>query len=396
MAGKDAFDTNLKAVLDSFEGLEFTDEERSALLKQFTEKCKVDEVLVEQVVEVLPGLEGEEVDTKPSVAALRFAQHSKPGKYKAGENFSRFCDRFLVYVKMSEVVNRNLYLLLLQNLDDETFAMLQNVQLSDEEKRDAQLFCNVYKKAMYGEEEQSLKSDLFDYTQSPNDSITEFAFKLKEKGELAFSDKEQRSDACLTAFLRGINDSHIKRKLNETRVENFEDAIKTAKRLERVDRMMNPNPTSRNPIKAILKESSRVDFESGSQEPERQSRPRARSNSWSRRSDDRDNSQGRYTPARHREYSPSSSPRYASFNGERQQGGYRRDQRSATSRSRREPPTCWTCNRTGHVQRNCWSRRDSFGNGNGNGRRTSSNNQGSRDSYRPFNSSSSNMSSPLN
>lgn len=396
MAGKDLFHTNLKTVLDSIEGLEFTDNERSALVKEFTEKCNVGEVSVEQVVEHLPALEGEEVDSKPSVAALRFAQHTKPGKYKAGENFSRFCDRFLVYVKMSEVANDNLNLLLLQSLDDETFATLQNVKLGDEEKRDAQLFCNVYKKAMYGEEEQSLKSDLFDYIQSPNDSIPEFAFKLKEKGELAFSDKEQRSDACLTAFLRGIYDPHIKRKLNETRVENLEDAIKTAKRLERVDRMMNTNPTSRNSVKTILKESSRVDFEAGSQDPERQSRPRTRSNSWSRSSYERDNSQGRYTPARHREYSRSPSPRYASFNGERQHDGYRRDRRSVVPRSRREPPTCWTCNRIGHVQRNCWSRRDYYGNGNTNRRTTGASNQGGRDSYRPFNASSSNMSSPLN
>ena len=139
----------------------------------------------------------------------------------------------------------------LQTVDDETYAVLKSVHLKDQnEKSNAALFCGIYKEAIYGDESIALKSEVLDCKQKDCEDIAEFSYRLTEKANIAYDDPDVKDENCLLAFVRGVKSAYIRRKLNESTLTEFNQAVKLAKRLEKIEKMDDDKPE----INSILKE----------------------------------------------------------------------------------------------------------------------------------------------
>ena len=196
--------------------------------------------------------DGTFLEMSESVANMKISRFSKLRKFSKGENFSRFCERFDEYVRITKIRDRDLYMLFLQNVDDETYTTLKSVKLSRKERSRASEFCKKYKTAIYGDEKLSLRHDVMDCKQKSEETISDYAYRLREKASIAYSDPENQEDNCLLAFLRGVKNLSMKIKLNEASLDNFNDAVKLAKKIERVEKVINAEPE----LNPILKEYS--------------------------------------------------------------------------------------------------------------------------------------------
>ena len=233
-----------------------------------------------------------------AISSVKLSQVSKLSKFSKGENFSRYCDRFLEYIKISQVRDRNLYLYFLQNMDDETYTILKTAKLTPEEKANGMLFVEIYKRIIYGSEKISLRNEVIDCKQNFDEGVRDYAFRILEKADIAFDDPNTRDENCLMAFLRGVRDTHIKRRKVNSRSRS-QDRSHARGRSESAD-------------------SWRSNSSQGSEE---HSVSRGRTRNRSRK--------GR-------------SPR--SYNSRE------------PSRPRWNNKTCWNCNKRGHLQRQCWYR----------------------------------------
>ena len=197
----------------------------------------------EEAEETNEGAETAEVaEVTKALTKMKLSQVTKLRKYNKGENFSRFCERFKEYIYITKIKDQKLYLFLLQNVDDETYSTLKSVHLEEVEMRDEEKFCEAYKKVIYGDEGIHLKSEVMDCKQQSDEDVSDFAYRLKEKASIAFDDQNLTDEACLLSFVRGVKDTYIRRKLNEGDITDFNDALKLAKKLEKVDKMLNDRP----------------------------------------------------------------------------------------------------------------------------------------------------------
>ena len=341
---------------------------------------------------------------------------SKLSKFQKGNNFARFCERFQEYSYLTKMQDDNLHLFFLQHVDDATYSTLKPIKLTDSEKRDPERFCNVYKDVIYGDQNMAMKNEFFNCKQKLDEDISDFVCRLRDKASIAFEDEKIADDNCLQALCRGVKNKYIKRKLNESNLENVNDAIKLAKRLEKVETMLSDESSS---VASILKSTQLVNFEEKAKDdtetktfpgisgesrkdqlPDRcakydysnkhSSSPLHHENSISRspspyrsrqRYDNGDSSQ-KYDRNRSRNRFRSSSPRFQVSNTERSRFQTRNPSESwqenenhhrtsihgrdnpkmgdnqynnnFRSLNRRTTKVCYFCHTPGHVMRSCW------------------------------------------
>ena len=328
---------------------------------------KTSDELLEGIQNCIP-IKQEQVDSNPNAtefssafSKLKLGQMTKLRKYERGENFSRFCERFAEFVQITKIADENLHLFFLQNVDDETYATLKSVNLKESEQRDCTLFCEIYKTAIYGAESIPLKNEVQECKQLIGESMTTFSHRLKEKAEIAFSSQQSKDENCLLALLRGVRDKEIRRKLNESSVTTFSEALKLALKLEKINSMFEVeyNPTS-------ILQGSRVSFSERNHENRE---PRVDTDNFKTASNSRSR-QGSYdsrntavtsSPARYRNYNRVGNSRDRSLSGGRNRSQVRPASRNPSSvpifrgQSSREM-RCWNCNRAGHFKRNCYAR----------------------------------------
>ncbi len=302
------------------------------------------------------------------LSTIKLSHVTKLRKYTKGENFARFCNRFLEYIQITRMRDSNLYMFFLQNVCDETYTILHSAVLSDREKKDAKLFCKIFKDIIYGEEKVSLQNEFIDCKQNVGETVMDYAYRLQEKADIAFVDPQTSKDSCFLAFLRGVRNPHIKRKLNEAQLDNFKDAIKMATKLERIEKMLNPQTD----IASILKETSTVSFRPSRSEFPDQERSKNRSgsgHSWRSNSTDRSRSQSRsrsrdrsrngdrlyFERSRSVRSYPNNGNNRRSYSNDRHRG--RSDRRDSRSYNRNANKICYNCQKRGHLKFQCWSRR---------------------------------------
>jgi hypothetical protein len=356
----------------------------------------------------------QQLELTEAISKLKMSHVTKMPKYSKGDNFSRYCERFQEYVQIARINDPALYMYFLNNLDDETYSTLRSITFDPDNatanaiKADAKQFCPIYIRAIYGEESLSLKNELMDSKQSPDQTISDYVYKLREKGSIAYTDVTIAEENCLIAFLRGVRDTQIKRKLNEASIITFKDAISLAKRLERIDNMLNdetevvsilksnPNSVSFNPTGAT-NINTRTTYEQTDGHHSRRS-PNYSRRSYNHRSPGRDHSTSphyssrnssydsqrrdrssssnrpyndRYNNSRDRSSSgnrayndrynnsqdgSSSANRYNNRYNSRNSSGYDNRRNNYRGNNSRSNITCWNCNKIGHVSRNCWSK----------------------------------------
>lgn len=321
---------------------EFLDKYRDALEDANKIKTELGEEVTPTQIEEMPPLEEKVMGLTSAMSSLRVTNLAKLRRFSKGDNFSTFCDRFMEYADSAKMKDANLYRFILQHVDDETYSTLRAVELTEDDKKDASRFCELYKKAYYGEEGIALKNELMSCAQKEDEDISTYSYRLREKANVAYLDSKVGEENCLLSFLRGVHDMDVRRKLNEATLTSFNDAVKLARKLEGVRTMFSTT--------SILKQTTfeeRKDTGAAPgprSDPDEEDRPQQR-RSTSRNSFDRsDRSRSRsreYTPERNnRRRDNSSRPRHDDRSS-------RRDDRSIT---------CWSCNKIGHRQINCWSR----------------------------------------
>ena len=265
-----------------------------------------------------------------SLHNLKISYPTKYPKYQKGDSFARYCEKFQEHVLISNKSDPNLYIHFLQNVDDETYAKLKLINLTADQKTDAASFCALYKTAIYGSQQVQLINEVRDCRQESDESITDYAFKLGEKANIAHADPAIREQECYLTFLRGVHNKNIKRKLNESRsLNNFNEAVEYAKQLDTVEKRFSAENNATE-VKSVLKESTATFDKADSKTPDNSRRDRSRSRS----------------PAYHRK----------SLNNDRK--SYNSKSFRSNDRERSQQPKrvvrCWTCNKIGHISRNCW------------------------------------------
>ena len=345
---------------------------------------------------------------------LNLTKSTKAPRFRKGENFSRHCERFIEWTYITKVTDPHLHLFFLQHVDDKTYSLLKPIILTTSQQTDAEQFCQIYKQTIYGDETFSLKNELMECKQKPDEKISDYVYRLREKANIAYEEPTAADENALIVFLRGIRHHQLKRKLNESTINNFTDAIKLAKRLERIDNMLGDGEQT---VTSILKETavrfsndydqhqntSQYDYpktthpardryrhknsddrhnRSHSNDSYKSARSRSnsrdsshsnRSHNWSRSPspyhnrrthDDRSNYYNHYIGKYNnynRSRSPSPYPRQRDYNNQHYQRSSSRSrdrsrysQYNNSKRQRRDSPViCWNCNKPGHVQINC-------------------------------------------
>ena len=347
---------------------------------------------VEELGKLIPKAETEEpesvLDTtkelSEAITKMKISQVTKLRNFKKGENFSRFCERFQEFVYIMKMEDTNLHLYFLQHVDDSTYSTLKAIPLSDVEKQYADLFCKIYKDVIYGSDIIPLKNELLECKQLANEDITEYAYRLREKASIAFSEPENIDMNCMLALMRGIKDSDMRRKLNESSVTDFNEALRLAKKLEKVDHMINETPA----VSSIMKNSavrfSEISSSREQSESPKSDRSRTSNDSWNSfnsqskkedipgRSRDRSNSSS-WSRSSSKEYNRDKSRDYGNDVRGRSRSPFRRENRdgrnqipwdrNATPRYRPrgrvssyQQKACWACHKIGHIRRDCWQK----------------------------------------
>ena len=260
------------------------------------------------------------LDLEKDFSQMEISRVIKLRKFKEGESFATFCDRFILHVEMAGLARPDLHLLFLQAVDDNTFETLKREveKLSDREKADPRLFCEKFKDIMYGNDQGKifLQQEVFDCKQKKAESIADYVIRLRGKADIAYDSRKDAENACFFSFRKNLADKVLLRKLKEAAPLNFDEAVKRAKLLETVAQEEATNPIP------ILKQES-ITFE--------------------RRSDYR---------------SDRPSYRYRSSSGDRSINWSRDSSRERShdyKQTSRSSVVCWNCNKRGHYRNQCRS-----------------------------------------
>lgn len=210
-----------------------------------------------------------------SRTASRFQSLGKPKKFFRGDDFVIFCQRFVDFVELNQLKSTNLYKALLQLVDDETYLRLKTVQLDSTEKANAELLCEKYKEEIYGKDCVLRKMVLLHCKQDPEETVDDYAFRLKQKALQAYSSRSKAEDNCLLAFLVGLRDQSLKRKLNEASLATFKDACVLARRIDNAQKMMDADTGRQNEGNSIQEPAGDGNQEVRSQETHRETERRS-------------------------------------------------------------------------------------------------------------------------
>ena len=223
-------------------------QELLAKLKELVETATDHGVAIKQEIdELFPGIEttrqqseANQRELTEALTKLKITQATKMPKFQKGHNFARFCERFEEFISISKINDGNLYMYFLQNVDDETYSIQKTVDLTDPQKANPKGFCPIYKKAIYGDVTISLKNEVMECKQKNDETISDYIYRLREKASIAYSTPAMIEENCFIALLRGVRNPQLKRKLNEaTTLTTFKEATKLAKRLEKINEMLN-------------------------------------------------------------------------------------------------------------------------------------------------------------
>ena len=286
----------------------------------------------------------------------------KPEKFKRGQNFSKFCEKFMDYITLSKIHDDNLYILFLNMVDDFTLDKLRKVPLSKDQRKDARKFIDLYEKKINPSHEgRTFRSKLADLKQKSGESIEDFAYRITDTASRAYSDFEDalREEACFSSFLKGLTDPDIKIKLHEnTNIERFEEALDEAVRLDSIKSTIRPQQRSEETtsedveILRINDDREEHGYESrGSRERQRNGnnryeyQPTSPANPGHSRNNQRDNGSG-LNPG------PSSYGSNRNF----QRGNSRGTQRNQRRGNRNGPIICFNCNQPNHKAKDCLAR----------------------------------------
>ena len=321
------------------------------------------------------------VSTRPGSKSAMSFKLPQLEKFRRGENFSKFCEKFLEYVTLGNIGGENLPLIFLQLVDDFTKEKLKKINLTLGQSRDAKKFIDVYMTKMCPPHEGStFRARLAEIKQKRGEVVDEFAYRIQETASRAFSDSQDllREDACFSAFRKGLIDPVLKVKLHEdVTITTFEKAVEESSRLEGIRASLGMSSTTESTIEehdVLALSTSETEHNTDNHEVSRvdERQDYHRNGMDNRQNNLRNNFTRRSEEYRNRQYQTRGQanyqPRYNT--GYRQpqtnQGQYRpqaeetdHDRQRRESRPRQNGGTnrraikCYNCNGLNHIAKNC-------------------------------------------
>jgi hypothetical protein len=293
-------------------------------------------------------------------------------KFRRGDNFSKFCEKFLEYVTLGNIGSDNLPLIFLQLVDDFTRERLKKITLTPGQRRDPKQFIEEYMKKLCPPHEGStFKAKLAEMKQKPSgESIEEYAYRISDTASRAYTDHEiaLKEEACFSSFMKGLTDPELRMKLHEnTNIKTFEQALDEATRLESIKMTIGTKSQSV-PMTGDDLEILRIDDNDPDQDL-RQRNDRPRETSYNRNSQNdyqttsRNSSHSRMTQQTPRQgrggrfmqqNDNSESPdRRQSTTSPQQNSNRRGGTHQNPRRARNGPIICYNCQQPNHLARNC-------------------------------------------
>ena len=129
-----------QAIKDSISGYLNAHPDQTTVFKQ-----EVDQLFPGNTAEQTPANEGLE----KMMEGLAISRSAKLKRYEKGQNFSRFCERFKEYVQLTQMKAENQFSFFLQSVDDQTYALLKSIHVTDNQKQDIDSFCQLFICAKY-------------------------------------------------------------------------------------------------------------------------------------------------------------------------------------------------------------------------------------------------------
>ena len=288
-------------------------------------------------------------------------------KFKRGENFSKYCEKFLEYVTLGNISGDNLPLIFFQLVDDFTRERLKKITLSPGQRRDAKQFIEEYIKKMCPPHEGStFKARLADMIQKPSgETVEEYAYRISDTASRAYTDSESalKEEACFSVFMKGLTDSELRIKLHEnTNIKTFEQALDEATRLETIKATIGPKSTTPSATEdlEILRINEDEEDHETSPMVNREShatRPRTGQNDHRQAPTNPSHSRTNYQTRNDRRGRNQRSPGHADRHNltyPTQQSSDRRNGDNQARRGRRNGPIiCYNCQQPNHMARNC-------------------------------------------
>ena len=174
-----------------------------------------------------------------NLLSLRMSNPVPFKQFEKGDNFSKYCKRFLDHVETNQTPAETTYLTFTQNiLCEDMYSTIKSIDISDQEKLRPKTFVKIFQDHIYGENSLVLRNELHSCIQKKSETISEYAYRLRDKSSIAYPDNPNQANSdCLIVFLRGIGNAEIKRKVNESNtITDFSSAVKYAKNLENVEK----------------------------------------------------------------------------------------------------------------------------------------------------------------
>lgn len=264
----------------------------------------------------------------------------QPKEYKNGEDFSTFCYRFKIFVEANKTSKSDYSNALLSCVDDITLQKLMPVidNLTDGERRDIKILLDTCRETLYPKSEmRALRQQLTSakIVQTGEEEVEEFAARIRSiVNRAGYTTEADKSEACLNAFLNGLNAELADKLYAAPDVENsFEVAVSTARKLEKM-RKVRASPATPEPD--ILSSVFRVSESRGS----------------------RDQQQNRSHTERSQEQQDLLS-QASNYGRQGQRSGYQPRHNNSSQRGtserrvRPETRTCYRCGVKGHIARSC-------------------------------------------
>lgn len=323
-------------------------------------------IIKRELESLIPRDDNDDLAHAINALSFRVANPSSIKKFEKGDNFAKFCERFMEHITINQISAENSYLVFLQNIqDDNMYTLIKSIQLTPEQKINPEQFIQIFRDRVYGENLLVLRNELHSCTQKKSESVSEYAHRLRDKSSIAYpNNPNQANDDCLIVFLRGLFNPVMKRKVNENiHITDFTSAVKLAKNLENVDKMLT---SSERQVDFALACSSSTEKSNANHEENHRVRSSTPYPQRDRRSSSRSPYRGR---TRHRSSSRESDKSWS--NNQRRYQSRRHSRNRSTSRSYSSSPDSWKssssrsrskrdfrchfCGKKGHFMKDCYS-----------------------------------------
>ena len=188
----------------------------------------------------------------PQDRAPRQIHGGKAPRYKKGDDFSTFLLRFEHHVRLSGICD-NLDLRISGLVEDNSlFKKISNFQFTGTEKRDIKSFVTAIKTRLFPSTDTRIMRTKFGrMKQESQESVEQFSERIRDSAEIIFSSRLEREGAAVTAFISGLSNTAIKRRLlqmGDSEEENLDHVTQIAVQEEHISQALEEQGDSVSPV----------------------------------------------------------------------------------------------------------------------------------------------------